>query len=158
MSESNYSSEWRMTISGLGAYHWLPSLWVAGGEGGAVTDVDSKTLEHNQQDASCSTAGLSYRAAQAFILRNPAVLQSRAKELHWSYLNHSRNLCIRRYHCVFPPCELRASLPVGALGHEKWVLFFFFPPLPVKNLQTRCKNCSGITSYSPAGTPISWVP
>lgn len=158
MSESNYSSEWRMTISGLGAYHWLPSLWVAGGEGGAVTDVDSKTLEHNQQDASCSTAGLSYRAAQAFILRNPAVLQSRAKELHWSYLNHSGNLCIRRYHCVFPPCEMRASLPVGALGHEKWVLFFFFPPLPVKNLQTRCKNCSGITSYSPAGTPISWVP
>lgn len=145
-------------------YKWIrclslaPQLVGCRGWGGAVTDVDSKTLEHNQQDASCSTAGLSYRAAQAFILRNPAVLQSRAKELHWSYLNHSRNLCIRRYHCVFPPCEMRASLPVGALGHEKWVLFFFFPPLPVKNLQTRCKNCSGITSYSPAGTPISWVP
>ena len=133
-----------------------PQLVGCRGWGGAVTDVDSKTLEHSKQDVSCSTAGLSNRAAQAFILWNPMVFQSRAKELHWSYLNPSRNLCIRRYHCVFPPCEMRASLPVGALGHEKWV--FFFSLLPVKNLQTRCKNYSGITSYSPAGAPISWVP
>lgn len=107
------------------------------------------------------TSNLPPTPQQVYLLRlrkfsffeTPPVFQGRAKELYWSYLKHSGNPCImmRFTHYIFPPREMRASLPVGALVMRNEC----FSLLPVRNLKTWCKNHSGITTYSPAGTLIS---
>lgn len=106
----------------------------------------SKILKHSKLYTSYSMAGLFCWTTEAFILWR------KLKELYCSYLKHSGNLCITSFiHYIFPPHEMRTSFPVGAMAMRNEC----FSLLPGRNLKDWCKNHSGITSYSPAGTLIS---
>lgn len=146
-SKNNWISKWRMTMS-VSLYPQLaPQLAGVGSYRGLKNP--------GTQQAVCLLLPSRhiFSGYIAFILWNPTVFQRKAKELYWLYLKHSGNSCImtRFTHYIFPPHEMRASLPVGA----SFMRNECFSLLPVRNLKTWCKNHSGITTYSPAGALIS---